>query len=391
MTAAAFKSNSVAVWAPVGRDGDLILSALTHANLPGCRCDTAGALCSAIEDNTADAAIVAEEALSKPTIDGLVKSLRQQPRWSDFPFVILTGGGRSTTESLERLSAIQALGYITIMERPLRRVTLITAVRAALQSRRRQYEVRDHLIERERAEAELMRHADELTRSNADLQQFAYATSHDLKEPLRTMAMYSQLLRTRFGHVLDGEATMFLDYIASSAKHMQRLVDGLLAYSRLANAEAMTPAPVDLETALDWARMNLQTVIEESEAMVTHDPLPTVSGVHVQLVQLFQNLIHNALKYRDHRVPHVHISAQRNADYWRIAVKDNGQGIKQQYREQIFGLFKRLHGKDIPGAGIGLALAKRIVEKHRGQIWVESHPGDGSTFYFTLPDGGVGS
>ena len=380
-------TTTVVVWAPVGRDGELILEALRDAGLGGSVCDNVEGLCKAIEENTADVAIVAEEALLKHVLDYLTKTLRDQPKWSDFPFLILTGGGRSTAESLKRLAAAEALGYITVMERPLRRVTLITAVRAALQSRRRQYEVREHLMQLEQSEAELMRHADELARSNADLQQFAYATSHDLKEPLRTMAMYSKLLGSRYGQLMDGEGKLFLDYIGSSATQMQRLVDGLLAYSRLVNAEAMTPAPVELATVLDWAKMNLQGVIDESHATVTHDRLPTVLGVHVQLVQLFQNLIHNAIKYRDHRQPHIHVSAAREREQWRIAVQDNGVGIKPQYREKVFGLFKRLHGKEIPGAGIGLALAKRIVEKHRGQIWVESEPGEGSTFYFTLPDG----
>ena len=391
MTKAASDTTTVVVWAPVGRDGELILDALLHADLDGRVCDSVESLCKAIEQNTADVAIVAEEALSNRVLDCLTEALRNQPRWSDFPFLILTGGGRSTAESLKRLAAAEALGYITVMERPLRRVTLITAVRAALKSRQRQYEVRDHLMQLEQSEAELMRQADELTRSNADLQQFAYATSHDLKEPLRTMAMYSQLLESRYGPVLHDHGKMFLEYIGSSARQMQRLVDGILAYSRLVNAEAMAPNPVELETALDWAKMNLQSVIEESETTVTHDQLPTVHGVHVQLVQLFQNLIHNAIKYRDDRQPLVHVSAARDGEHWRIGVRDNGVGIKPQYREQVFGLFKRLHGKEIPGAGIGLALAKRIVEKHRGQIWVESVPGEGSTFYFTLRDGSEAS
>jgi signal transduction histidine kinase len=376
------ENSSVAVWAPVGRDGDLIRRTLADAGLSSNVCDSVDALCRSIEDNRADVAVVAEEALRKDAIDCIVATLHRQPRWSDFPFIILTGGGRSTAESLQRFSAIETLGYITVMERPLRRVTLITAVRA---SRRRQYEVRDHLIEHERAEAELVRQADELARSNADLQQFAYATSHDLKEPLRTMVIYSQMLRSRYGEKLDGEANTFLDYIGSSAEHMQRLVDGLLAYSRLVNVETMPGAPMELQTALRWATMNLQTVIQETHAAVTHDELPIVCGDHVQLVQLLQNLIHNAIKYRNHEAPRIHVWAERRGDHWCIGVRDNGVGIKPQYTELIFGLFKRLHGKDIPGAGIGLALAKRIVEKHGGRIWVQSEPGAGSVFYFTVP------
>ncbi len=241
-------------------------------------------------------------------------------------------------------------------------------------------------IERKQAEEVLARQAQELARSNADLQQFAYVTSHDLQEPLRSMISFSQLLSRRYRGRLDSEADEFLGFIVSGALRMKGLVEALLAYSRVVNVETMPFVPVPLESALHWATMNLQTVIDESHTSVTSDELPTVLADQVQLVQLFQNLVHNAIKYRKSDVlPHIHLSAERRGQEWVISVKDNGIGIEPEYIDQVFGVFKRLHGKEIPGTGIGLAISKRIVEKHGGRLWAESEYGRGSTFYFSLP------
>ena len=241
-------------------------------------------------------------------------------------------------------------------------------------------------IERKRAEAALVQQAEDLARSNADLQQFAYVTSHDLQEPLRTMIVFSQMLTKRYGGQLDADADEFLAYIVSGAQRMQGLVDSLLAYSRVVNVDTMPFAPLALHAALRWATMNLQTIINETQADITSEELPTVRADQVQLVQLFQNLISNGIKYRrPEESPRVHISAQRCGDEWVIAVRDNGIGIPREYAERIFGVFKRLHGNDIPGTGIGLAICRGIVEKHGGRIWVDSELGQGSVFYFSLP------
>jgi PAS domain S-box-containing protein len=238
------------------------------------------------------------------------------------------------------------------------------------------------ITDRKRAEDALTKHASELARGNADLQQFAYVTSHDLQEPLRGIITFSQMLTRRYGGRLDAEADQFLQYIASSAYRMKGLIDSLLTYSRVVNSEAMPLAPVSLSAAVHWAMMNLQTIIEESHALVTFDELPTVKADHVQLVQLFQNLISNAIKYRKtDEAPQIHVSAEQREDECVISVRDNGIGIHPKYRDRIFGVFKRLHGAEIPGTGIGLAICKRIVERHGGRIWVESEPGQGATFY----------
>jgi PAS domain S-box-containing protein len=240
--------------------------------------------------------------------------------------------------------------------------------------------------ERKRAEEALAQQAGELARSNADLQQFAYVTSHDLQEPLRGIINFSQLLTKRYRGQLDAEADTFLEYIVASAYRMKGLIDSLLTYSRVVNLEAIPFAPVQVDAALHWATMNLQTVMEETKATVTHDHLPIVMADHVQLVQLFQNLISNAIKYRKpQEPPQIHVSAEERAHEWVVSVRDNGIGIKSGYTERIFGVFKRLHGREVPGTGIGLAICKRIVEKHGGQIWVNSEPGQGATFCFTIP------
>lgn len=240
---------------------------------------------------------------------------------------------------------------------------------------------------RKRAEIELGRQAQELARSNADLQKFAYMTSHDLQEPLRNIASYAQLIGKRYQGRLDDDADVYINFIVDGVQRMKSLIDALLTYSRVVNVESVPFSVFGMEGALQWARMNLQTMIDETQATLTHDPMPTIRADQVQIVQLLQNLIGNAVKYRGDQPPTIHVSVKKKGDEWVFGVKDNGIGIAAQYHDQIFGVFKRLHGKDVPGTGIGLAICYRIVQRHGGRIWVESVPGDGATFYFTLPAG----
>ena len=239
-----------------------------------------------------------------------------------------------------------------------------------------------HRKQAEEAPAHL---AQELARSNADLQQFAYVTSHDLQEPLRAIASYAQLLKRRYEDQLGSDADEFIGFIVSGVQRMKNLIDALLSFSRVVNPETKPFADVPMDGALDWACMNLQLVIEESKAEITHDELPAVTGDHFMLVQLFQNLIGNSIKYRSEEAPRVHVSANKTDREWEFSVRDNGIGIDPQYHERIFGVFKRLHGREIPGTGIGLAICQRILQKHGGQIWVNSRPGSGSEFKFTFP------
>lgn len=240
------------------------------------------------------------------------------------------------------------------------------------------------VTEQREAEVELLQHADELARSNAELEQFAYVASHDLQEPLRMIASYTQLLARRYRGRLDADADEFIQYVVDGAKRMQMLINDLLAYSRV-GTRGRELAPVEMEAVLSQALMNLRGAIEEGGASVIRAPMPRVVGDEGQLVQLFQNLIGNAIKFRGERPPRVEVSALRCGSEWEFRIKDNGIGIEEAYFERIFAIFQRLHGHgEYAGTGIGLAICKKIVERHMGRIWVESTPGRGTTFRFTL-------
>jgi PAS domain S-box-containing protein len=246
--------------------------------------------------------------------------------------------------------------------------------------------VRDITV-RKQADANLLSKVEELKRSNEELGQFAYIASHDLQEPLRMVASYTQLLSRRYKGKLDSDADEFIAYAVDGASRMQRLIQDLLAYSRV-GTKGRDLIEISSEEALLSALISLRAGIQESGAQVTHDPLPIVLADEMQLAQLFQNLIGNAIKYQRQGVPKVHISAVKNGGKkWTFSVKDNGLGIDPQYFEKIFGMFQRLHKREeFAGTGIGLAICKRIVERHGGNISVESEPGHGSTFRFTLAE-----
>jgi len=246
--------------------------------------------------------------------------------------------------------------------------------------------IRD-ITERKRSEQQLVKTVGELKRSNDDLQQFAYVASHDLQEPLRMVASFTQLLAKRYKGRLDSEADEFIAYAVDGSNRMQGLIQDLLAYSR-AGTNGKALREVSSEKALKEALGNLRATIQESGALVSHDSLPVITTDDTQLVLVFQNLVGNAIKYRSAEVPRVHVSAAKNGGKeWTFSVRDNGLGIDPQYFERIFVLFQRLHGREeFKGTGIGLTICKKIVERLGGRIWVESQPKKGSTFYFALPE-----
>jgi len=237
--------------------------------------------------------------------------------------------------------------------------------------------------ERKRAEKALEQSVQALRNANAELQQFAYAASHDLQEPLRTIASYTQLLERR--HAGDQEASEFTGFIVEGVQRMNTLIHDLLMFSRVGAGEKLRRTPVMLRNAVQFARLNLDRSIKEENATITEDDLPEVVADETQMVQLFQNLISNSLKYKSEHPPRIHIGSEDTEDEWVITVRDNGIGIEPQYHTQVFGVFKRLHGRDIPGTGIGLAICRKIVETHGGRIWIESDGKAGSAFRFTLP------
>jgi PAS domain S-box-containing protein len=238
---------------------------------------------------------------------------------------------------------------------------------------------------RKKAEEELRRSHDELERSNAELEQFAYVASHDLQEPLRMVSSYVGLIERRYKGKLDPDADDFIGYAVDGAKRMKMLINDLLQYSRVGTHGKMF-GPVDCEKLLLEVLEHLQLLIEDNEATITHDRLPTVIGDDVQLARLFQNLINNALKFRKDDPPSIHISVKPNNGNWLFSFQDNGIGVSPKFADRIFEIFQRLHGsEEYPGTGIGLAICKKIVERHGGRIWVQSEQGNGATFIFIIP------
>ncbi len=561
----------VLILAPVGRDAALACGVLNREQLRAEVCAGVPELISKLRAG-AGTAVIADEALNGnlPLLRDWVET---QPAWSDFPFIILTGSKMLPAKMQERFALMQPLGNITLLDRPLRSITLLTVVRAALRARSRQYEVEHHLQETRQAEAdkaeayareeaaqariELLNHVGEilsaelnldtllpaiveagtdlsgadigiffsegvvegvrkfalrcvsnltlaeatrllgehalmdgtqfswkkmlrcaafrdapldagnawiksvarklslgnclalpvmshpgailgvllfgrrspepfseqdesvasnlasqaaiaidnarlfsmaeqerrrleaarqiLQRSNEELRQFAYVASHDLQEPLRTVASFTQLLVHRYGDLGDPEAAEFVAYIVDGVERMSSLIHDLLQYSSTGASKTLPSEPASVEGALAEVLFALSASIDASGAAITYDHLPEVWMERRSLITLLQNLIGNAIKYRGERPPRIHISADSSESNWRFGVRDNGIGIAPEYRQRIFGIFKRLHGKEIPGTGIGLAICQRIVQWHGGEIWVESEPGSGSVFFFTLP------
>lgn len=248
----------------------------------------------------------------------------------------------------------------------------------------------------QRAEEELARHRDhleeivaarteELRRSNQDLEQFAYTASHDLQEPLRMVRSYLQLLEEDYKEALDERGETFIGFASDGAQRMQQLIHDLLTYARV-TSQGQTLRRIELQAALDDACANLELALREAGGQVTHDTLPALVGDPGQLVQVFQNLLGNALKFRSEAPPRIHVAAEARRGEWCVSVRDNGIGVDAKHRETIFTIFQRLHTRaEYEGTGIGLALCKRIIERHGGRIWMESEPGRGSTFFFTIP------
>lgn len=363
----------VLILAPIGRDAALLASSLSGLDVPAVAMPDTPALVQGLAEG-AGCAIIAEEALRPEAIKSLTGWLASQPPWSDTPLIVLTFGGRATRDSHRRAQELLKLGNVTLIERPLRPDTAQSLVRSALRARMRQYEIRS------RQEA--------LVQANADLEQFAHSASHDLREPLRSIGIYSDLLGRRYGKSLDADGMEFLATIRAGVSRMDVLLNDLLAYAHASSIPEDQLEPVDARMPLEIAMKNLAGAIQESNATISVGQLPSVKMRASHLSQVFQNLIGNGIKYRKPDEPvKIGVTASSQDDQWTFRISDNGIGISPAYQDTIFGIFKRLHpGGQYSGTGMGLAICKRIVERYHGRIWVESEEGCGANFFFTIPD-----
>lgn len=376
--------NAVLVLAPIGRDATLIDRTLANDDIACTSIPTVDALCERIGEDIS-AAIIFEEALTETGLAALVDKLKLQPAWSDVPLIVLTAS--AVSDAMSRIYArLSPDSYITLIQRPLHPLTLLTAVRVALRARERQYELREHLRHLKAQDEALRRTNDELELTNRDLQQFVYAASHDLKEPLRMIQSYAQLTKKRYGERLEDNGNQFLDSVIDGAMRLNTLLEDLLMYSRHSKFGGIKPKPVDCNAVIEKTKANLAVAIEESGATLQYGALPVVNAHETHLIQLFQNLLSNAIRYRDKIRPlHIEINAVAEDGMWKFSVTDNGIGIETPYRKKVFELFQRLHAAADSGSGIGLALCARIVEQYGGKIWIEDANGDGARFCFTLP------
>ena len=246
--------------------------------------------------------------------------------------------------------------------------------------------VANDITVRKQAEEKVERHTEELAKSNAELEHFAYVASHDLREPLRMITSFLQLLERRYNDQLDQDANEFIGFAVDGAQRLNDMINDLLEYSRITRKKREFKQ-VNCEQILEETLSNLKVQINESNAIITNDPLPTIHGDEVLIFQLFQNIISNAIKYRSQKIPQIHISSNKEPNQYRFSIKDNGIGIESQHLGRIFTIFQRLHTQEeYEGTGLGLAIAQKIVNEHSGNIWAESEVGKGSEFYFTIPD-----
>jgi signal transduction histidine kinase len=370
-------------------DAELALSLLKAAGIQHTvrRVETEEDFLAALQEGSEDL-ILADYVL--PQFDGMTALEYARQHRPETPFVFVSGaiGEELAIDSLHH----GATDYV--LKQRLQR--LVPAVRRALTEaeerrarKQAEHERRELLAREQAARAEAEARARDLALIIRDLEQFGYAVSHDLQEPLRMVKTYAQLLCRRYRDTVDGEGLVFIEYIEQGISHMERLISDLLVYSRHVHDRGTDLQLIDLETVVSDVLAYFGPQLEEAGAVVTVEPLPTVLADATRITSVFKNLISNSLKYRSTQPPNIYISAKQEGGAWVLSVRDNGIGFSPEYGDQIFGLFKRLHRDKYPGTGVGLALVKQIIEQHGGKTWAESAPGAGATFSFTLPAAGA--
>lgn len=393
--------DTVLVLAPTGRDAHLIACTLSEAEIGARICPSLEALCDSI-DRGAGAAVIADEVLNPRSLQHLSNQLANQPTWSDFPLVVLTQqGAEGTDASWHTMSVVESAGNVTLLERPVHEITLLSAVKVALRARAKQYQVRDYLRQKDEAEQALLATEDELRkqtedldwrvrqrtkeleRANKELEAFTYSIAHDLRSPLRRLMFSSEIIQCDYEDALDSEGKSTLQQLAHEAKKLSTLVEDLLQYARL----GQQPVTAELIDASAIALAVAQQFQEQGDLRYSIEPGIMVCADPNLLELVFQNLFENAYKYRADSIPPA-VSVTFAPEEDAIVVEDNGIGFDMKFADKVFQPFERLHrDTDYPGSGIGLANVKRIVERHGGRIWAKSREGHGSSFFFTLGEG----
>lgn len=323
-----------------------------------------------------------------PEMDGyeICEQLKAEPKTKEIPVIFVS----AKDETIDKVRAF-GLGAVDYIPKPFHVDEVLARIENHLSLRKLQKQLKEQnalfqqeIMIRQQTEQALQKANQELAKSNAELEQFAYVTSHDLQAPLATIVSYAQLLQQSYESKLDNQANEYINYIVNGCSRMQDLIEDLLAYSRVEKNQK-TFSVVDINNIIDTACSNLQSTIHRNHATIIYHNLPTVMGDSSQLLQLFQNLIDNSIKYRREEPPKIEISVEPKENEYLFIVKDNGIGIDSKYFEKIFQIFQRLHSsQEYSGTGIGLAICQKIVELHGGRIWVESQLGEGTTFYFTI-------
>lgn len=350
----------------------LIRESIEQANFTVIEVENGRAALDAFDGRRPDVVVM---DVKMPEMDGFTacREIRQRPFGEHVPVLMVTG-----LDDLESINRAFEMGATDFVCKPINWAVLTHHVRYLLRASRA-------IQDLSASQADLKQKAEQLARSNSELEKFAYVASHDLQEPLRMVSSYTQMLAKRYKDKLDGDAEEFIGYVLDGAARMRQLIQDLLTYSRVGTVSAPL-APTDVAAVLRTTLADLEVAIQSSGAQVTCDPLPCVVANDGQIKQLLQNLIGNAIKFRGDRPPLIHVGAARQASDWLFSVRDNGIGIDPEFAERIFVMFQRLHtGAEYPGTGIGLSICKKIVDRFGGRIWVEPEPGQGSAFYFTIP------